>query len=74
MFPQPLPGDANLDGKVDFEDLIILLTNFGKSGMTWSQETSPADATVDIEDLTILLTHFDLNIGRRPSRWATPGP
>ena len=63
VFPQPLPGDANLDGKVDFEDLTILLTNFGKSGMTWSQGNFAGDATVDIEDLTILLTHFDLSIG-----------
>ena len=62
VFPQPLPGDANLDGKVDFEDLTILLTNFGKSGTTWSQGNF-RDATVDIEDLTILLTHFGLSIG-----------
>ena len=62
VFPQPLPGDANLDGKVDFENLTILLTNFGKSGATWSQGNF-RDATVDIEDLTILLTHFGLSIG-----------
>ncbi len=56
--PAPLPGDANLDGKVDIEDLTILLTNFGKSGMTWSQGNFDGDPTVDLEDLTILLTHF----------------
>ena len=59
----PLPGDANLDGQVDIEDLTILLTNFGRSGATWSQGNFAGDATVDIEDLTILLTHFGLSIG-----------
>ena len=73
VFPQPLPGDANLDGKVDFEDLTILLTNFGKSGATWSQGNF-RDATVDIEDLTILLTHFGLSIGAPAVSVGMPAP
>ena len=55
--PVPLPGDADLDGKVDVEDLTILLTNFGKSG-GWGQGNFAGDATVDVEDMTILLAHF----------------
>ena len=31
------PGDANLDGQVDINDLTIVLTNFGQTGMTWAQ-------------------------------------
>ena len=31
---QALPGDANLDGRVDINDLTIVLTNFGQTGMT----------------------------------------
>ena len=32
-----LPGDANGDGKVDINDLTIVLANFGKTaGMNWS--------------------------------------
>ena len=29
---EPIPGDINLDGKVDFNDFIVLAQNFGKSG------------------------------------------
>ena len=30
-----LPGDANWDGRVDINDLTVVLTNFGGTGMTW---------------------------------------
>ena len=30
----PLPGDANLDGQVDINDLTIVLSNYGKIGAT----------------------------------------
>jgi probable HAF family extracellular repeat protein len=52
------PGDANGDGRVDINDLTIVLTNFGKSGMTWSQGDFIGDGTVDINDLTIVLANF----------------
>ena len=58
----PLPGDADLDGTVNIEDLTILLTNYGKSGMSWSQGNFDGDPTVDLEDLTILLTHFGMSV------------
>ena len=38
------PGDANLDGQVDINDLAIVLTNFGQTGMTWAQASSPGTA------------------------------
>ena len=31
-----LMGDANLDGKVDINDLTIVLAHYGQTGMTWS--------------------------------------
>ena len=31
-----LPGDANLDGTVDINDLTIVLAHYGQTGMTWS--------------------------------------
>ena len=34
---RPDPGDANGDGKVDINDLTIVLTNYDKTGMAWSQ-------------------------------------
>ena len=35
-----LYGDANLDGTVNGDDLNVVLSNFNKTGMTWSQATS----------------------------------
>ena len=53
-----LPGDANGDGKVDINDLTIVLSHFGQTGMNWSNGDFISDGTVDINDLTIVLTNF----------------
>ena len=45
LISQPaLPGDANGDGKVDINDLTIVLAHFGQTGATWSRASSPATA------------------------------
>ena len=54
-----LPGDANLDGKVDIYDLTIVLGNYGKTGMGWAQGEFTGDSTVDINDLTIVLGNYN---------------
>ena len=54
----PLPGDANGDGKVDINDLTIVLAHYGQTGMTWSEGEFTGDGTVDINDLTIVLAHY----------------
>ena len=53
-----LPGDANGDGNVDVNDLTVVLTNFGRTGMTWSQGDFNGDGAVNVNDLTIMLTNF----------------
>ena len=53
-----LPGDANLDGRVDVNDLTIVLSHFGQSGMGWSQGEFTGDGMVDVNDLTIVLSQF----------------
>ena len=58
-----LPGDANLDGRVDINDLTIVLSNFGTTGMTWSQGDFNDDVKVDINDLTTVLSHFGQSVG-----------
>jgi probable HAF family extracellular repeat protein len=59
-----LPGDANLDGRVDLNDLTIVLANFGKStGMSWGTGDFAGDGRVDINDLTIVLAHFGQSAG-----------
>ena len=66
MLAAAVPGDANLDGKVDVNDLTVVLTNFGKSGMTWATGDFVGNGTVDINDLTIVLAHFDQTFGATP--------
>ena len=58
-----LPGDANLAGRVDINDLTIVLTNFGQTGLTWSQGDFTYDGRVNINDLTAVLSHFGQTLG-----------
>ena len=58
-----LPGDANLDGQVDVNDLTIVLSHFGQTGMSWAQGEFTGDGTVDVNDLTIVLSHFGQTLG-----------
>jgi autotransporter-associated beta strand protein len=58
-----LYGDANLDGKVDVNDLTRVLTSYNKSGMTWSLGDFNYDAKVDVNDLTIVLTAYNQSLG-----------
>ena len=54
-----LPGDANLDGKVDINDLTIVLAHYNQTGMTWSQGEFTGDGKVDVNDLTIVLANYN---------------
>ena len=58
-----LPGDANADGKVDINDLTIVLAHYNQTGMTWSQGEFTGSGTVDINDLTIVLAHYNQTAG-----------
>jgi hypothetical protein len=58
-FPgSPLAGDANGDGKVDINDLTIVLSNYGQTGSAWSQGDLNGDGKVDINDLTVVLSNY----------------
>jgi hypothetical protein len=52
------PGDANGDGRVDINDLTIVLAHYNQTGMVWSQGEFTGDGTVDINDLTIVLANY----------------
>ena len=59
-----IPGDANLDGKVDINDLTMVLTNYNQTpAMTWTLGDFNGDGKVDINDLTIVLTHYNQSLG-----------
>ena len=53
-----LPGDANLDGMVDINDLTIVLSHYGQTGQAWANGNFTCDGTVNINDLTIVLAHY----------------
>jgi hypothetical protein len=52
------PGDANEDGRVDINDLTIVLAHYNQTGMVWSDGEFTGDGTVDINDLTIVLANY----------------
>ena len=64
------------DPVVDINDLTIVLTNFGKTGCTWSQGCMDGDpaGTVDVNDLTIVLANFGTTYGASPGMTAVPEP
>ena len=68
------PGDANGDGRVDINDLTIVLTNYGQTGMTWTQGEFTGDGRVDINDLTIVLTNYGQTAGSSTGLAAVPEP
>jgi alpha-tubulin suppressor-like RCC1 family protein len=68
------PGDANGDGVVDIFDLNVLLTNFDKTGFTWSQGDFDGNGAVDILDLNKVLTNFDKTFRSSAGVTAVPEP
>ncbi len=56
-------GDANYDGKVDINDLTIVLANYYTTGATWSTGDFNGDGRVDINDLTIVLANYNETLG-----------
>lgn len=54
--PQTLTGDADGDGKVCYEDLIILSTNWNKPGLSVADGNFDGIGKVDFDDFIILST------------------
>ena len=51
-------GDANLDGKVDFSDLLILAQTYGTSGHAFSSGDFNGDGSVGFDDLLLLAQNY----------------
>lgn len=58
----PIPGDVNDNDQVNVVDLVLLLTNFGRSGASRAQGDLDGDGFVGLSDLSILLDHFGLGL------------
>jgi T5SS/PEP-CTERM-associated repeat protein len=71
-----IAGDANLDGRVDINDLTIVLTNYGMTGQAWTQGSMDGDpaGTVDINDLTIVLANYNTVVAGGIGIGAVPEP
>ena len=73
--PQAVPGDANLDGKVDINDLTIVLAHYNRRlSMNWGTGDFTGSGKVDINDLTIVLAHYNQTAGTAASFSAVPEP
>jgi GH25 family lysozyme M1 (1,4-beta-N-acetylmuramidase) len=59
-----LVGDANRNGSVDLQDFNVLASNFGKSGMTFSQGNYDysSDGDVSITDFNLLASNFGKSV------------
>ena len=70
------PGDANLDGRVDINDLTVVLSHLNQTGCVWTQGSMDGDpgGTVDINDLTIVLAHYGDSLGSSAAVAAVPEP
>jgi type VI secretion system secreted protein Hcp len=55
----PLPGDANLDDKVDFADLVVVAQNYNGTGKTHAQGDFNFDGKVDFADLVMLAQNYN---------------
>ena len=61
--PPPLPGDADRDGKVDLNDLLILAHHYGASNATFDVGDFNGDGVVNFADLMILGRNFGTTSG-----------
>lgn len=59
IVPSPIPGDANSDGQVDFDDFLIVAMNFGREGdLTFEDGDFDGNGLIDITDFLILADCF----------------
>ncbi|MBI5866334.1 MAG: right-handed parallel beta-helix repeat-containing protein [Planctomycetes bacterium] len=57
MTPQPCVGEISGDGSIGLQDLALLLSNFGTSGVCLSGDLD-ANELVDLSDLAVMLSQF----------------
>jgi autotransporter-associated beta strand protein len=53
-----LAGDANLDGSVNFSDLLQIAPYYGKSGVDWAEGDFTYDGTFNFADLLLVAQNY----------------
>lgn len=61
-----LLGDADLDGQVNFSDLVRLAQNYGGTGKSWPLGDFNNDSTVDFADLVKLAQNYNAPLPPAP--------
>ena len=51
--------DANLDGVVDYNDLLVMAQNYDQHGRWWEQGDFNDDHSVNFSDLLTLAQHYN---------------
>jgi hypothetical protein len=59
----PIPGDTNLDGMINGDDLNIVLSNYNQTGLGWTQGDFDNNNTVNGADLNIVLSNYNQGVG-----------
>jgi hypothetical protein len=67
-----LKGDANLDGIVNFADLVTVAQNYGKTGVYWDTGDFDYDNTVGFSDLVAVAQNYGQSFPAAPIPGATP--
>ncbi len=60
------PGDADLDGTVNMDDLNILLNHYGLTGQIWGEGDFTYDSTVNLNDMNVLLNNYAQTVSDLP--------
>ena len=61
-FGYTLLGDANMDGKVDFSDLVALDQSYNTTGADWAQGDFDYAGSTDFTDLVYLAQNYNLTV------------
>jgi hypothetical protein len=71
-----LPGDVTDDGRVNFDDLLVLAANYNTTGKPWTQgnvDGSPG-GEVNFDDLLILASNYNRTLAATNASLSAPPP